>query len=343
VAALEVDEVFSLDDLRRLEGHPRFDSCGLSADNGKLPDLRGLCFGTDSLVGDGSNRGSDSTEDLLCSVEDPVGFLLSMMDRLYGPYSGSERSKDEQFDSSVEQVRSSDPPFSRSALRLCPIGGASQAAPVPRGFAWLRSAWPSIVERWLLLGPRRQGEDDFSLLSRLGYSTEDLPVGFRSSMVDRLDGPYSGSERSKDEQFDSSVEQVRSSDPPFSRSALRLCPIGGASQAAPVPRGFAWLRSAWPSIVERWLLLGPRRQGEDDPRCSLAWAPLPSPSPPPSLIGCERCAVVCGDVCVPGFGCGLACECVRLPPVERGAAGSGSQGAASESAAGSGRLRGCGR
>ena len=173
VAALEVDEVFSLDDLRRLEGHPRFDSCGLSADNGKLPDLRGLCFGTDSLVGDGSNRGSDSTEDLLCSVEDPVGFLLSMMDRLYGPYSGSERSKDEQFDSSVEQVRSSDPPFSRSALRLCPIGGASQAAPVPRGFAWLRSAWPSIVERWLLLGPRRQGEDDFSLLSRLGYYHDD--------------------------------------------------------------------------------------------------------------------------------------------------------------------------
>ena len=44
-----------------------------------------------------------------------------------------------------------------------------------------------------------------------------------------------------------------------------------------------------------------------------------------------------------GFGCGLARECVRLPPVERGAAGSGSQGAASESAAGSGRLRGCGR
>jgi hypothetical protein len=205
----------------------------------QLLDLRGLCFGTDSLVGDGSYRVTDSTEDLLLSVEDPVGFL--------------------------------------------------------------------------------------------------------SSMVDRLDGPYSASEWSEDEQFDSSVEQVRSSDPPFSRSALRLCPIGGASQAAPVPRGFAWLRSAWPSIVERWLLLGPRRQGEDDPRCSLAWAPLPSPSPPPSLIGCERCAVVCGDVCVPGFGCGLACECVRLPPVERGAAGSGSQGAASESAAGSGRLRGCGR
>jgi hypothetical protein len=63
------------------------------------------------------------------------------------------------------------------------------------------------------------------------------------------------------------------------------------------------------------------------------------------------CAVVGGDVCVSGFGCGLASgfgcglarECVRLPPVERGAAGSGSQGAASESAAGSGRLRGCGR
>ena len=235
VAVLEVDEVFSLDDLRRLEGHPRFDSCGLSADNGKLPDLRGLCFGTDSLVSDGSNRGSDSTsEDLLLPAEDPVGF--------------------------------------------------------------------------------------------------------RSGMVDRLDGPYSGSERSEDEQFDSSVEQVRSSDPPFSRSALRLCPIGGTSQAAPVPRGLAWLMSAWPAIVERWLLLGPRRQGEDYPRCSLAWAPLPPPS-----FGCERCAVVCGDVCVPGFGCGLARECVRLPPVERVAAASGSQGAASESAAGSGRLRGCGR
>ena len=68
--------------------------------------------------------------------------------------------------------------------------------------------------------------------------------------------------------------------------------------------------------------LGPaaRVLGEDDPRCSLAWAPLPSPSPPPSLIGCERCAVVGGDVCVSGFGCGLARECVRLPPVERGAA-----------------------
>jgi hypothetical protein len=57
------------------------------------------------------------------------------------------------------------------------------------------------------------------------------------------------------------------------------------------PRGLAWLRSAWPAVIERWLLLGPRRQGEDDPRCSLAWAPLPSPSPPPSLIRCERCAV----------------------------------------------------
>jgi hypothetical protein len=139
----------------------------------QLLDLRGLCFGTDSLVGDGSYRVTDSTEDLLFSVEDPVGFLSSMVDRLDGPYSASEWSEDEQFDSSVEQVRSSDPPFSRSALRLCPIGGASQAAPVPRGLAWLRSAWPAIVERWLLLGPRRQGEDDFSLLSRLGYYHDD--------------------------------------------------------------------------------------------------------------------------------------------------------------------------
>jgi len=64
-------------------------------------------------------------------------------------------------------------PFSRSALRLCPIGGTSHAAPVPRGLAWLRSAWPAIVERWLLLGPRRRGEDDFSLLSRLGYYHDD--------------------------------------------------------------------------------------------------------------------------------------------------------------------------
>ena len=30
VAVLEVEEVFSLDDLRRLAGHPHFDSCGLS-------------------------------------------------------------------------------------------------------------------------------------------------------------------------------------------------------------------------------------------------------------------------------------------------------------------------
>ena len=30
-----------------------------------------------------------------------------------------------------------------------------------------------IVERWLLLGPRRRGEDDFSLLSRLGYYHDD--------------------------------------------------------------------------------------------------------------------------------------------------------------------------
>jgi hypothetical protein len=88
----------------------------------QLLDLRGLCFGTDSLVGDGSYRVTDSTEDLLFSVEDPVGFLSSMVDRLDGPYSASEWSEDEQFDSSVEQVRSSDPPFSRSALRLCPIG-----------------------------------------------------------------------------------------------------------------------------------------------------------------------------------------------------------------------------
>jgi hypothetical protein len=55
-------------------------------------DLRGLCFGTDSLVGDGSNRVTDSTEDLLFSVEDPVGFLSSMVDRLDGPSSASERS-----------------------------------------------------------------------------------------------------------------------------------------------------------------------------------------------------------------------------------------------------------
>jgi hypothetical protein len=140
----------------------------------QLTDLRGLCFGTDSLVGEGSNRVRDSTEDLLFSVEDPVGFLSSMVDRFDGPDSASESwSEDEQFDSSVEQVRSSDFPFSRSALRLCPTG-TSQAAPVPRGLAWLRSAWPVIfVERWLLLGPRRQGEDDFSLLSRLGYYHDD--------------------------------------------------------------------------------------------------------------------------------------------------------------------------
>ena len=230
------------------------------ADNGKLPDLRGLCFGTDSLVGEGSNRVSDQVAQ------------SSTVDRSDGPYSGSERSEDEQFDSSVEQVRSSYFPFSSSALQLCPIGGASPAAPVPRGLAWLRSAWPAIVERWLLLGPRRRGEDNFSLLSRnrvtdsiedLLFSVED-PVGFLSSTVDRSDGPYSGSERSEDEQFDSSVEQVRSSYFPFSSSALQLCPIGGASPAAPVPRGLAWLRSAWPAIVERWLLLGPRRRGEDD-------------------------------------------------------------------------------
>ena len=116
---------------------------------------------------------------------------------------------------------------------------------------------------------------------------------------------------------------------------------------APVKRHRGTGMSAWPAIVERWLLLGPRHQGEDDPRCSLAWAPLPSPSPPPSLTGCERCAVVGGDVCVSGFGCGLASgfgcglarECVRLSPVERGAAWSGSQGAASESAAGKKRHR----
>ena len=131
------------------------------ADNGQLPDLRGLCFGTDSLVGEGSNRVSDLVAQ------------SSTVDRSDGPYSGSERSEDEQFDSSVEQVRSSYFPFSSSALRLCPIGGASPAAPVPRGLAWLRSAWPVIVERWLLLGPRRRGEDDFSLLSRLGYYHDD--------------------------------------------------------------------------------------------------------------------------------------------------------------------------
>ena len=141
----------------------RLAGCSHSHDRGKLPDLRGLCFGTDSLVREGSNRVSDQVAQ------------SSTVDRLDGPYSGSERSEDEQFDSSVEQVRSSDPLFSRSALRLCPTG-TSQAAPLPRGLAWLRSAWPAIVERWLLLGPRRQGEDDFSLLSRL---PSPMPSGSR--------------------------------------------------------------------------------------------------------------------------------------------------------------------
>jgi len=79
------------------------------ADNGKLPDLRGLCFGTDSLVGEGSNRVSDQVAQ------------SSTVDRLDGPYSGSERSEDEQFDSSVEQVRSSDPPFSVFPLRTAAL------------------------------------------------------------------------------------------------------------------------------------------------------------------------------------------------------------------------------
>ena len=64
----------------------------------------------------------------------------------------------------------------------------------------------------------------------------------------------------------------------------------------------------------------------DDPRCSPAWAPLPSPSPPPRLRSgewCARwCAVVCGDarasrgsVGCPGSSRGSGfggCACVRL-------------------------------
>ena len=39
------------------------------ADNGKLPDLRGLFFGTDSLVGEGSNRVSDHQVAQLSTVD----------------------------------------------------------------------------------------------------------------------------------------------------------------------------------------------------------------------------------------------------------------------------------
>ena len=49
------------------------------ADNGKLPDLRGLFFGTDSLVGEGSNRVSDQVAQ------------LSTVDRLDGPYTLDRR------------------------------------------------------------------------------------------------------------------------------------------------------------------------------------------------------------------------------------------------------------
>ena len=66
------------------------------------------------------------------------------------------------------------------------LDGSGEAAP-SRGLAWLRSAWRDIVEYHLVRGPRRRGESDYDLLTRVGFWHDDRFCEDGFGWVDAVD------------------------------------------------------------------------------------------------------------------------------------------------------------
>ena len=60
-----------------------------------------------------------------------------------------------------------------STADACSLGDGDEAAPLSRGIVWLRSAWRDIVRHHIIVGPRRRGETDFDLLTRVGFWHDD--------------------------------------------------------------------------------------------------------------------------------------------------------------------------
>ena len=147
------------------------------------PDPRGLCLGTDNLVGDGSRpsrgRYRDPLEDLMASTEDPGAYYQGLA---YPSGDDSDGSSGEfSFDGIVEHMRAATISQSPAPHAASFALADDVAAPLPRGLRWLRSAWRAVVERSLRTGhhfaPRRfPSESDYDYLLRVGFYHDD-PFG----------------------------------------------------------------------------------------------------------------------------------------------------------------------
>ena len=147
------------------------------------PDPRGLCLGTDNLVGDGSRpsrgRYRDPLEDLMASTEDPGAYYQGLA---YPSGDDSDGSSGEfSFDGIVEHMRAATISQSPAPHAASFALADDVAAPLPRGLRWLRSAWRAVVERSLCTGhhfaPRRfPSESDYDYLLRVGFYHDD-PFG----------------------------------------------------------------------------------------------------------------------------------------------------------------------
>ena len=116
------------------------------------------------------------------SVDGGVGGLHDLFascDPLFHPGMDDDRPSSASSVSSFNAAEPYPPPCSVSP------------APLPRGLAWLRSAWRDIIQDRTVRGPRRHGETDYDLLSRLGFWHDDHFGDDGFGWVDAVDAGYS--------------------------------------------------------------------------------------------------------------------------------------------------------
>ena len=115
------------------------------------------------------------------SVDGGVGGLHDLFascDPLFHPGMGDDRASSA---SSVSSFNGAEP---------YPLPGSVGPAPLPRGLAWLRSAWRDIIQYHIVRGQRRRGESDYDLLSRLGFYHDDRFGDDGFGWVDAVDVGY---------------------------------------------------------------------------------------------------------------------------------------------------------
>ena len=187
---------------------------------GESPDPRGLCLGTDSLVGDDGHPANGSTEPSCGQAEVDGGMVFgSGVEQVRGatypviplrtaalPVVGEEAAPLTSTDlptsslphdvdggvGGLDDLLASDDPFFHpgcgdrqqeqlyadssvsSELGAESLGSSEEGAQLlSRGLGWLRSAWRDIIKRRILSGPRRRGEADYDLLTRVGFWHDD--------------------------------------------------------------------------------------------------------------------------------------------------------------------------